>query len=95
MSYDVGEVNVQTGEFTKRNYTQAEKDAIEASKPTTDEKWITIRSQRDALLHETDWASLADSPAISDAMKTYRQNLRDIPSQSDVDNITWPSKPSG
>ena len=61
--------------------------------PTTDEKWVTIRSQRDALLHETDWASLADSPAISDAMKTYRQNLRDIPSQSDVDNITWPDKP--
>jgi|TARA_R110000764_G_scaffold237891_1_gene334444 hypothetical protein len=93
MTYDVISVNAQTGERTERNHTQAEKDELTAMQPTTDEKWVTIRSQRDALLHETDWASLADSPAISDAMKTYRQNLRDIPSQSDVDNITWPDKP--
>jgi len=90
---DVTEVNVQTGEKTTRSYTQVEKDNIVAMQPTTDEKWAKIRSKRDLLLHETDWAALADSPAISDAMKTYRQNLRDIPSQSDVDNITWPDKP--
>ena len=92
MAHDVSETNVITGETIIRDYTQKEKDDIVAMQPTTDEKWITIRSKRDALLHETDWASLADSPAISDAMKTYRQNLRDIPSQSDVDNITWPDK---
>ena len=90
---DVKEVNVSTGKTTTREYTQSERDDIAARQPSTDEKWVSIRSKRDALLHETDWASLADSPAISDAMKTYRQNLRDIPSQSDVDNITWPDKP--
>ena len=90
---DVIEVNVQTGEKTTRSYTQKEKDNIAAAQPTTDEKWVTIRSKRDALLHETDWASLADSPAISDAMTKYRQDLRDVPTQSDVDNITWPDKP--
>jgi len=93
MAHDVTEVNVSTGETTAREYTQSEKDVIAAMQPTTDEKWAKIRSKRDLLLHETDWAALADSPAISDAMKTYRQNLRDIPSQSDVDNITWPDKP--
>jgi len=92
MSYDVTELNMSTGESNTRDYTQAEKDAIAAAENPT-EKWTTIRSKRDALLQETDWAALADSPAISDAMKTYRQNLRDIPSQSDVDNITWPDKP--
>ena len=90
---DVEEYNVSTGAKTERSYTQSELDQIEASKPTAEQKWAEIRSQRDALLHETDWASLADSPAISDAMKTYRQNLRDLPTQSDVDNITWPTKP--
>ena len=90
---DVIEVNVQTGEKITRSYTQEEKDNITTAQPSADEKWVRVRQQRDALLHETDWASLADSPAISDAMKTYRQNLRDIPSQSDVDNITWPDKP--
>ena len=90
---DVLEINVATGERTERDHTQAEKDAIVAMQPTTDEKWVTIRSKRDALLHETDWAALADSPAISDAMTKYRQDLRDVPTQSDVDNITWPDKP--
>jgi hypothetical protein len=90
---DVEEYNVSTGARTERSYTQSELDQIEVSKPTAEQKWSEIRAKRNYLLHETDWASLADSPAISDAMKTYRQDLRDIPSQSDVDNITWPSKP--
>ena len=90
---DVVEYNLADGAKTERAYTESEKAAIVAMQPTPEEKWVRIRMKRDALLHETDWASLADSPAISDAMKTYRQDLRDIPSQSDVDNITWPTKP--
>jgi len=31
---------------------------------------------------------------LSADMKTYRQALRDVPKQTDPDNITWPSKPS-
>ena len=90
---DVTEVNVSTGKTITRNYTQAEKDANEASKPSTEEKWVRIRSQRDMLLRECDWWASSDL-TMSDAQKKYRQDLRDIPSQSDVDNITWPSKPS-
>ena len=90
---DVIEINLATGERTERDHTQAEKDAIVAMQPTTDEKWVYIRSQRDMLLRECDWWASADL-TMSDAQKKYRQELRDIPSQSDVDNITWPSKPS-
>jgi hypothetical protein len=91
---DVIEVNVQTGEKTTRSYTQEEKDNIAAAQPTTDEKWVRIRSQRDILLHETDWAALEDSPAISDAMTDYRKALRDLPaSESNPDDIVFPSKP--
>ena len=90
---DIISVNVQTGERTERNNTQAEKDELTAMQPTTDEKWVTIRSQRDSLLRECDWWGSSDV-TMSDAQKKYRQDLRDIPSQSDVDNITWPSKPS-
>jgi len=89
---DVIELNVQTGEKTTRSFTQEEKDNIVAMQPTTDEKWVTIRSQRDALLRECDWWASSDL-SISDAQKAYRKALRDIPTQSDVDNITWPSKP--
>ena len=90
---DVLEVNVATGKKTTRDFTQSEKDSIIAMQPTTDEKWVYIRSQRDMLLRECDWWASSDL-TISDAQKKYRQDLRDIPDQSDVDNITWPSKPS-
>ena len=67
---DVIEVNVMTGEKTTRSYTQAEKDAIAASQPTTDEKWVDIRSKRDVLLRECDWWASSDL-SISDAQKAY------------------------
>ena len=92
MAHDVTEMNVSTGVVSTRNYTQAEKDAISAMQPTTDEKWEKIRSRRDVLLRECDWWASSDL-SISDAQKAYRKALRDLPTQSDVDNITWPDKP--
>tara|TARA_B100001057_G_scaffold141044_2_gene140793 strand:+ start:7027 stop:7308 length:282 start_codon:yes stop_codon:yes gene_type:complete len=61
------------------------------------EKWASIRSKRDQLLSESDWVASKASEtgvAVSDEWKTYRQALRDVPTQSDPDNITWPTKPS-
>ena len=59
----------------------------------TAEKWKSIRSDRNVRLAETDYLALKDN-TLSDDMKTYRQALRDVPKQTDPDNITWPSKPS-
>ena len=93
MAYDVKEMNVSTGKIITREYTQAEKDAIEASKPTTDEKWVRIRSRRDALLRECDWWGSSDV-TMSDAQTAYRKALRDLPaSKSNPDDIIFPSKP--
>ena len=89
---DVIEVNVQTGKKTTRSYTQKEKDNIVAMQPTTDEKWVSVRSQRDSLLRECDWWGSSDV-TMSDAQTAYRKALRDVPAQSDVDDITWPDKP--
>ena len=61
------------------------------------EKWKRVRQDRDRLLNETDWIvtkAKETSTNIPAAWKTYRQALRDVPSQSDPDNITWPTKPS-
>ena len=55
-----------------------------------------LRAERDRRLAETDWMANSDV-TMSDAWKTYRQNLRDVPAQSGVtglDNVTWPTKPS-
>ena len=60
-------------------------------------KWESIRSQRNNLLAQSDWVvtkALETGVAVTDDWKNYRQALRDVPSQSDVDNISWPTKPS-
>ena len=57
--------------------------------------WDNVRADRDGRLRETDWTQGADVPnAIKSAWISYRQALRDVPTQSDPNNITWPTKPS-
>ena len=56
------------------------------------DKWANVRRERNRKLAETDYLALSDN-TLSNDMKKYRQDLRDVPTQSDPDNITWPSKP--
>ena len=56
------------------------------------DKWANVRRDRDRKLAETDYLALGDN-TLSTAMKKYRQDLRDVPTQSDPDNINWPTKP--
>ena len=55
-----------------------------------------LRSKRNQLLAETDFYALSDV-TMSDDMKTYRQELRDLPSGKDTvekcNNATFPTKP--
>ena len=55
-----------------------------------------LRSERNRRLAETDFYALSDV-TMSDDMKTYRQNLRDLPDGKDTvekcNNVTWPTKP--
>tara|TARA_R100000655_G_scaffold24172_1_gene48551 strand:+ start:1980 stop:2390 length:411 start_codon:yes stop_codon:yes gene_type:complete len=63
-----------------------------------------LRLERDKRLAETDWWGFSDTTAMTDAQKTYRQALRDLPSTQNptikartndaIDNVTWPVKPS-
>ena len=59
----------------------------------TNQQWVNVRSERDLKLQETDWRASSDL-TLSDTWKTYRQALRDVPTQSDPFNITWPTEPS-
>ena len=55
-----------------------------------------LRAKRNRLLAETDYYALSDV-TMSDDMKTYRQNLRDLPAGKGTvekcNNATWPTKP--
>ena len=75
-----------------------EKAKLEAAAPM-----VELRRQRDAKLAETDFYALSDV-TMADNMKTYRQQLRDLPASSggkdatlengELKNVTWPQKPA-
>ncbi len=57
-----------------------------------------MRAWRDALLAQSDWTQMSDSP-LTDAKKTewatYRQQLRDFPaSWTPADTADFPDQPS-
>lgn len=74
---------------------EAARDAEEAAwaAGASDRLAAEEREKRTALLMETDHYALADV-TMTDAMKTYRQALRDVPQQTDFPtSINWPTKP--
>lgn len=65
----------------------------------TEDQWADmIRRKRDSLISGTDYYILPDYPSTPDAfeaVKQYRQDLRDITLQSGFPrNVQWPSLPS-
>jgi hypothetical protein len=79
-------------------FTQAEEDAWDAEEKEWNDAaparaMAALRKERNAKLADTDWWAMPDSPAMSEAQTQYRQDLRDLPSTVDINNIVWPSKP--
>ena len=73
---------------TKAEHEAAYQAGLDAALATTE------RAKRDALLAATDYLALSDA-TLSSAMTTYRQQLREVPQQSEFPNtISWPTKPS-
>lgn len=93
----------ETAEIERFDFTLADfPDAPTPDKPTynpneraLEQEAEEVRTQRDALLAESDWAVLPDAPvADAQAWKDYRQALRDVPEQAGFPtDIDWPSKP--
>ena len=77
--------------------SEAEADALRYPEPSLEEKASVIRQQRDALLSATDYMMMPDYPISDtdrDALRAYRQALRDIPEQPGFpDEVAWPEKP--
>ena len=80
---------------TEINDKISELDAAEAMR--------LLRLERNSRIAETDWRASSDL-ILSDAWKTYRQALRDLPASAsptldsnyelDITSVTWPTKPS-
>jgi len=91
--------NSDTEEHGRAVYTNAvngDYGTVTAFSRTLDEELRDIRLKRRTLLEETDFYANSDV-TMSDDMRTYRQNLRDITNGLDTvekaQNVTWPTKP--
>lgn len=91
------------GEYSGKEYTivdglpvrKAQSDIDQAE---TDRAWAILRNRRNGYLTDSDWTQALDSP-LSDSKKTewatYRQTLRDLPSNtSDPSYPNFPDKPT-
>ena len=73
-------------------FEQESQDALD-KKPLKD--LARLRRERDQLLAESDWRDLPSYPGADQAAwRTYRQQLRDLPADTeDASNPIWPEKP--
>ena len=75
----------------------------EIARLQSEEPMKRLRDYRNKLLAESDWMANSDV-TMSDAWRTYRQALRDLPSTATpvldstskpgISGVTWPTKPS-
>jgi hypothetical protein len=79
--------------FTDGETTAAEQEAAYKARKDA-EQAKSIRNSRTEKLKDCDWTQIADSTADKTAWATYRQALRDVPSQTGFPwEITWPTQP--
>ena len=89
-------INGNRVQFTAEEETarDAEEKTWSAAAPAR--ALASLRAKRNRLLAETDYLALSDN-TLSDDMKTYRKDLRDLPAGKDTvdkcNNATWPTKP--
>ena len=77
---------------TNHVFDYSTKKWVDPRTPQTE--WDEVRKKRDALLRDTDFTQLSDSPKNKQNWAAYRQALRDITKQADPFNLTWPTPPS-
>ena len=99
---EINEVGLQEGQGIIEGSYQANEYIVVDGEAVvrTDNILEILRLKRDALLTESDWTQVNDSP-LSDAKKaewsTYRQELRDLPSShqstTNFDDVVFPTQP--
>jgi hypothetical protein len=76
--------------YTK--YSVADMDD-EAKAAKDAEQAKSVRTARDEKLKYSDWTQIADAPVDKAAWATYRQALRDVPTQPGFPwEVTWPTQ---
>ena len=86
---------IVNGEYIE--LTAEELQELENMRAEADLDFSRTRTQRDAMLRDTDWTQIADAALgdhTAEEWATYRQELRDLPSKhSKVSEVVWPDDP--
>ena len=89
-------VNGERIQLTAEEEAQRDQEEADWEAGAFDRAMSNLRQDRNRKLAETDFYALSDVTMSSD-MRTYRQNLRDLPEGKDTvekcENATWPTKP--
>ena len=89
-------VNGERIKLTAQENAQRDAEEKAWSDGAYDRAMATLRQKRDGLLKETDYYALSDV-TMSDDMKKYRKDLRDITvgvnTEAKAKNKTFPTKP--
>ena len=89
-------VDGETIQLTAEEETARDAEEATWAAGAFDRAIAQLREDRGRLLGATDFYALSDV-TMADAMTTYRQDLRDLPSgkttKAHVDGATWPTKP--
>lgn len=99
------DIQAREGEFIleascndTENYKVVDGQVVYSEKVSTvEEIQRDIRRVRDIRLANSDWTQVPDAPVDQVAWRTYRQALRDLPSQyqneTDFANVVFPNPP--
>ena len=89
-------INGNRVQFTAEEETARDNEEAAWANAAPARALANLRSRRNRLLAETDYLALSDN-TLSDDMKTYRKDLRDLPAGKDTvkkcEDATWPTKP--
>ena len=90
--WENGEI-IQIDESDPRNPAN-EKEDLDVDDIQSQLKADALRAERNSELFATDWTQLSDvSDTIKNKYKTYRQQLRDLPSVDGFPDVDMPTKP--
>ena len=89
-----------SGEYSALEYKVVDGVAVRKDQDQIDgvllsQAWADFKTLRDGYLQASDWTQVPDAPVDQQAWATYRQELRDLPDNTeDPRNPTWPTKPN-
>lgn len=91
------------GRYLADEYTIVDGQPVKKSDSTIEEQeialaWTKLRMARNDMIAQTDWTQAVDAPLTANqktAWLGYRENLRDLPSNTeDPRSVVWPTAPT-